>query len=130
MVVTTAHIVLASVGALVFVGIFTIMGIYLYLGYTRMEEILSHVKNCKSITKSRFYLDLGPWGRLVMVGIVAGFLALPDLYIKNGSLDADDIKNFPEPLKRRLALSHYIVWGLGLCMFISAIGMKFLDGAA
>lgn len=125
--ISSPHDFFAVLCALTFLGIFSMAGIYLYWGYTRMEEILGHVKNCKVITGSRFYLHMGPWGRLVMVGMVAGFLARPTSYIKKGILDANEIDTFPQPLKRRLTLSHYIVWGLGGIMLLSVSAMKAIE---
>ncbi|MCB2252943.1 hypothetical protein KTQ74_13630 [Pseudomonas chlororaphis] len=113
--------------ALTFLGIFGMAGTYLYWGYARIEEVLKHLQNCKAITGSRFYLQMGPWGRLVMIGMVAGFLAFPASYIKKGILDANDIDAFPQPFKRKLIMSHYVVWGLGGSMLLSVSTMKALE---
>lgn len=125
--ISSPHDFFVVLCALTFLGIFGMAGIYLYWGYTRMEEILGHIKNSKAITGSRFYLHMGPWGRLVMVGMVAGFLAFPASYIKKGILETNEVKTFPQPFKGRLIMSHYIVWGLGGSMLLSISAMKVIE---
>ncbi len=63
MVITTAHIVLGVFIGVTFLGMFTLIGYYFYLGYTRMDSILEAVKNCSLINSYRFYLYMGPWGK-------------------------------------------------------------------
>lgn len=105
---------------------FTMIGIYLYWGYTRMDEMLGYVKNCQMITGNRFYLHMGAWGRMMMVGVVAGYLACPGFFIRRGLLDADEISNFPQPLKRRLIVSHWIMGGLLVSLGLEYIAMTII----
>ncbi|AVO58953.1 hypothetical protein [Pseudomonas chlororaphis] len=125
--ISSPHDFFVVLCALTFLGIFSVAGAYLYWGYTCMEEILDRFRSCTAMTGSRFYLQMGPWGRLVMVGMAAGFLAFPASYIKKGILDASEIDTFPQPLKRRLIMSHYLVWGLGGVMILSVSAMKLIE---
>ncbi|AJO79679.1 hypothetical protein [Pseudomonas sp. MRSN 12121] len=126
MVITAAHIVLGGCIGITFLGMFTMLGVYLYWGYTRMDEMLGHVRNCQMITGNRFYLSMGPWGRMMMVGVVAGYLACPGFFIRRGLLDADEINNFPQPLKRRLIISHYIMGGLLLSLLMESAAVTLI----
>ncbi|WJV25098.1 MULTISPECIES: hypothetical protein [Pseudomonas] len=126
MVITTAHIVLGVFIGITFLGMFTMIGVYIYWGYTRMDEMLGYVKNCQMITGNRFYLHMGAWGRMMMVGVVAGYLACPGFFIRRGLLDADEISNFPQPLKRRLIVSHWIMGGLLVSLGLEYIAMTII----
>ncbi|AZD60700.1 hypothetical protein C4K18_2727 [Pseudomonas chlororaphis subsp. aurantiaca] len=42
--VGTADLVLVSFGGVTFLGMFIVMGVYLYWGYTRMDNILAGLK--------------------------------------------------------------------------------------
>ncbi|OLF52968.1 hypothetical protein [Pseudomonas chlororaphis] len=126
MVITTAHIVLGVFIGITFIGMFAMMGVYLYWGYTRIGEMLGYVKNCQMITGNRFYLHMGAWGRIMMVGVVAGYLAFPGFFIRRGLLDADEINNFPQPLKRRLIISHYLMGGLLVVLVIESVAVMLI----
>lgn len=126
--VGTADLVLVSFGGVTFLGMFIVMGVYLYWGYTRMDSILAGLKNCLLVNRYRFYLYMGPLGRLMMIGGVAGCFAFSRYLIRNGLLNSEDINDFPEPLKGRLILSHYIALGLIASLFIEAIAVKILRG--
>ncbi|AZC30845.1 hypothetical protein C4K38_2885 [Pseudomonas chlororaphis subsp. piscium] len=126
--VDTADIVLASLGGVTFLGMFIVMGYYLYLGYTRMDSILEAVKNCSLINSYRFYLFMGPWGKMMMVAGVGSCLLFSNYLIKHGALDKGDIENFPEPLKGRLLMLQYIGWVLLASLFLEVIAVKILRG--
>ncbi|PNA73835.1 hypothetical protein C1Y33_26465, partial [Pseudomonas sp. FW305-76] len=66
-------------------------------------------------------LYMGAWGRMMMVGVVAGYLACPGFFIRRGLLDADEINNFPQPLKRKLIISHWIMGGL-----LASLGLEYI----
>ncbi|WP_259699815.1 hypothetical protein [Pseudomonas chlororaphis] len=87
MVITTTHIVLGVFIGITFLGMFTLIGYYFYLGYTRMDSILEAVKNCSLINSYRFYLFMGPWGKMMMVAGVGNCLLFSKYLIKHGALD-------------------------------------------
>ncbi|MCB2252185.1 hypothetical protein KTQ74_09775 [Pseudomonas chlororaphis] len=126
MVITTAHIVLGVFIGITFLGMFVLIGIYMYLGYTSMDKILEAVRNCSLINRYRFYLSVGPWGKMVMVGGVASCLLFSGYLIKHGELSKDDIDNFPEPLKGRLLMSQYVGWALMASLAIEVVAVKML----
>lgn len=128
MVITTTHIVLGVFIGVTFLGMFTLIGYYFYLGYTRMDSILEAVKNCSLINRYRFYLFMGPWGKMMMVAGVGNCLLFSNYLIKHGALDKGDIENFPEPLKGRLLMLQYIGWVLLASLFLEVIAVKILRG--
>ncbi|POA62930.1 hypothetical protein [Pseudomonas sp. GW531-T4] len=116
--VTTADLILVSCGGVTFLGVVILMGVYLYWGYTRMDKIMDEVKGCKLISRYKFYLRMGVWGRVMLVAGVAGCLAFPGYLIKHGQLSSEDIDRFSEPLKSKLILSHHVAWGLAASLVI------------
>ncbi len=94
------------------------IGISLHLAYTKMEDMLDHLKNC-SLSKTLTPLnERGPWGKFLLVGGISGVLTFPNLYIKHGTVNADDIRNFPVKLKRKLVFIHWVCITLLIGMFV------------
>jgi len=121
---TTLEYVLASFCLITFIGTLIMIGVYLHWGNTKTEEIMNHVKNCKIINNNRFYLYMGAWGRMAMMGMISGFLAFPGYHLRKGMLDIDDINNFPELLKKKLIMSFYIGWGILISLALEVIAIK------
>ncbi|WP_063430217.1 hypothetical protein [Pseudomonas chlororaphis] len=121
-----AEYVLASCCLVTLSGGVIISGVFFYWGCTRMDEILGYVKNCKIIMGNRFYLYMGAWGRMAMVGMVAGSLAYPGYHIRKGLMDVDDINNFPEPFKRRLIKLFNIQLVFVVCFIVEFIILKLI----
>ena len=82
------------------------MSIMLFLSYTRTDYILSHLEHSPIITSRTFFNNAGPWGRLLLIGTVAGLLASPDSSIRKGGASPEDIEKFPSNLKRLLVFLH------------------------
>ncbi len=96
-------------------------GMALRIGYTQMDLMLSHLKKSSAVTALASLRHGGPWGVLLLVGGIAGFVAFPDFYIKRGTIDADDINNFPAKLKTKLTRLYRVVILLLSCMGILLI---------
>lgn len=112
-----ADYVLACCSVVTMCGGVAVSAVYLYLGFTRMDEILGCVKRCEIVERNKFYFYMGGLGRLIMVGMVAGFLAYPKFLVKKGAMDARDIESFPELLGRRLV----ILFNVHLVLFVSFV---------
>ncbi|AMS17678.1 hypothetical protein A3218_26550 [Pseudomonas chlororaphis] len=121
-----AEYALAFCGVVTLSGGAIISGVFFYWGCKRMDEILGYVKNCKIIMNNRFYLYMGAWGRMAMIGMVAGSLAYPGYYIRKGMMDIEDIRNFPEPLKRRLIKLFNIQLVFAACFIVEFIILKLI----
>ena len=95
-------------------GLFILLGVALHLAYTRMDTMLSHLKNCPAVMVREPFKNGGPWGRLFLLSGIIGVITAPNIYLRDGGASAEDLINFPAPLKRRLILIKRGAWGL-LC---------------
>ncbi|MBP5076748.1 hypothetical protein HUS84_22735 [Pseudomonas chlororaphis] len=118
--------VLASCGVVTLSGGIIISGVFFYWGCTRMDEILGYVKNCKAVINNRFYLYMGAWGRMAMVGMIAGSLAYPNYHVRKGLMDADDVNNFPKPFKKKLVVLFNMQLVLLFCFMVELIVLKLI----
>lgn len=124
--ITTVHIVLGSFMGITFLGAFIMIGAHLYWIRTHLNEALAHLKNSPIVNQQRAFLYFGIWGKMALLGGIAGFLTYSGYFIKRGLLDADEVNNFPEPLKKKLIASHYILGGLLTSFFIEYIAMRLI----
>jgi hypothetical protein len=110
----------------VFVLILLSLALWLYTAYTRMDEMLKHLSNCRAIQIRKLLMGKDPFGRLFMMGTIAGVLLTPKFYLKDGGADPDDIAKFPKHLKRVIAIQYgllvlagtlmFALWGIGKYM--------------
>ncbi|MBP5077811.1 hypothetical protein HUS84_31865 [Pseudomonas chlororaphis] len=124
--VTTAEIVLVSFGCITFLGAFIMIGVHLYWIRNHLNEALEHFKNSPIVNQQRGFLYFGTWGKMAVIGGIAGFLAHSGYFIKRGLLDAGEVNSFPEPLKKKLIASHYILGGLLTSFFIEYAVMELI----
>ncbi|MEB0046408.1 MULTISPECIES: hypothetical protein [unclassified Pseudomonas] len=96
------------VGLINFAGIFVWIGVCLHLAYTRMDEMLEHLKNCSTVMARAPLRHGGPWGKLLLIGGISGIVTFPGIYLKHGGVSPEDLNNFPSPLKRKLAVLQWI----------------------
>ncbi|WP_397450605.1 hypothetical protein [Pseudomonas sp. NA-150] len=90
-----------------FGGLFVCIGVALHLAYTKMDMMLEYLKNCPAVINRILFLRSGPWGRLFVLGGIIGVLLLPRPYLRDGGANAEDLKNFPADLKRKLIMLHW-----------------------
>ena len=100
----TADTVFLCVGLICFGGMFIWIGGALYLAYTRMDEMLEYLKNCSAVMIRAPLRFAGPWGKLLLIGGISGIVTFPGVYLKHGGVCVEDLKEFPVPLKRKLAV--------------------------
>lgn len=122
--ISLADKIFLTAGLIDFGGIFIWIGINLHLAYTRMDYMLEHLKNCSLIKTLTPLNQGGPWGKFLLVGGISGVLTFPQMYIKRGAANADDIRNFPAPLKRKLVILHWACIALLIGMFMLFILRK------
>lgn len=89
-------------------AIFILMGVFLYLGYTRMGEVLACLEGCYAVQQRKFLMYGGPWGRIMLMASIAGIVTFPGIYLKHGGVSKSDLDNFPFALKRKLVLLHVL----------------------
>ncbi|MFJ2448650.1 hypothetical protein [Pseudomonas sp. NPDC087626] len=115
-----AEFVVGSLGGAILILIFIWIAVALYLAYTKMDVMLEHLKNSSAVKALAFYRQLGVWGHLKLIGEIAALITSPDKCIKSGRLSAQDIENFPAPLKKKLILLRWSVLVLVSLLFLVA----------
>jgi hypothetical protein len=86
--------------------------IALRIGYTQMDGMLEHLKNSSAVVTLAPLRNGGPWGILILVGGISGFVTFPEFYIKRGTINPKDIEEFPAKLKRNLTILQWSVIAL------------------
>ncbi|MDX9666761.1 hypothetical protein QMK50_17485 [Pseudomonas sp. P5_152] len=109
-----------SLGGVVLLLMIIWIVIALYLAYAKMDVMLEHLKNSRSVMRLSGSRRIGPWGQLMLIGGIAGFVTFPRRYINKGAICAEDIHNFPAPLKRTLVVLHWS--GLVLLCLLFLVG--------
>ena len=104
---STAEYIFGYTGGLVLLGVLVWISIALHLAYTKIDLILTHLKNCPAIMVRAPLRHGGPWGKLLLVGGISGIITFPNFYLKRGELSADDLSKFPVQLKRKLVLMQW-----------------------
>lgn len=102
MTVSVADQLFLVAGLLDFGGIFVCIGVALHMAYTQMDLMLEHLKNCSAVMVQAPLREGGPWGKLLLVGWIAGVVTFPGYYLKHGGASIEDLKSFPASLKRKL----------------------------
>lgn len=99
------------------------IGFALHTAYTQMDVMLDHLLNCPAVRARAPLRHGGPWGKLLLVGGLSGIVTFPNGLLKRGLLSAEDLRTFPAPLKRKLAVMQWSVIGLlGFAFLLWAVG--------
>jgi len=117
---STADKLFLAVGLIDFGGLIACIGFTLYLAYTKMKDLLGYFQNSPAVIALAPLKCGGPWGRLMLVGGISGFVTFPEFYIKRGRVSADDIKNLPLSLRYKLIVLQWTSIILLLIMFCLA----------
>ncbi|MHC8353757.1 hypothetical protein ACYZTL_00490 [Pseudomonas sp. LB3P81] len=104
------------IGLIDFVGAFISIGISLHLAYTKMDVMLNHLQNCPAVMIRAPLRNAGAWGNMLLLGAIMGVMTTPQIYLRDGGANAEDLKNFPASLKRKLIILQWTGWGLLLVM--------------
>lgn len=102
--VSIADQIFLAFSLLIFGGIFVCIGVSLHMAYTQMELMLAHLKNSSAIQPHIPLKNGGPWGKLLLVGWIAGIVTFPGFYLKRGEVSIEELNAFPTALKRKLAM--------------------------
>jgi hypothetical protein len=103
---------------MVFVLIFISLALWFYTSYTKMDEMLKHLSNCRAIQIRKPLMGKDPLGRFLMMGTIAGVLLTPKLYLRDGGADPEDIETFPKKLKKVIAIQYSVLVFSGTSMFV------------
>ena len=102
--VSIADQIFLAFSLLIFGGIFVCIGVSFHMAYTQMELMLAHLKNSSAIQPHIPLKNGGPWGKLLLVGWIAGIVTFPGFYLKRGEVSIEELNAFPTALKRKLAM--------------------------
>jgi hypothetical protein len=58
----------------VIVCMFVWVGVALRVGHMQMDQMLEHLKNSPSVMTLAALRNGGPWGRLMLIGGISGFV--------------------------------------------------------
>ena len=124
MTVSVADQVFLVLGLSIFGGAVFCIGLSLHMAYTKMELMLEHLKNC-SIVRTHAPLKYGgPWGKLMLIGWIAGVFAFPEYYLKRGQASLNDLNDFPANLRKKLVMLKWASLVLFAAMIILFIFRK------
>jgi hypothetical protein len=99
-------------------GLIICLGVVFHMAYTKMDLMLGHLKNCSVVSTHAPLKEGGPWGRLLLIGWIAGIVTFPGYYLKNGGVSTEDLMNFPAHLKRRLVVTKWVAIVLLVAMIL------------
>ncbi|WP_233609153.1 hypothetical protein [Pseudomonas saxonica] len=124
MTVSVADQVFLVLGLSIFSGAFICIGLSLYMAYTKRELMLEQLKNCSIVRTHAPLKDGGPWGKLMLLGWIAGVFAFPEYYLKRGQASHDDLNNFPVHLRNKLVMLKWASFVLFTAMVVLFIFRK------
>ena len=124
---TTTMFVVGYISALVFICMFACLGVGLHIYYTKKDLIIEHMKNSSAV-----HSPTGAGGlreKLQFVGGVSTALTFSRFYLKHGMISADDLENFPKPLRRKLIVLQWTGMGsliaMALLLVLSEVIKKY-----
>ena len=123
--ISTADKIYLCVWLVYFASMLAWIGAAMYLAYTKMDLMLAHMKNSPIVMIRRFLIHAGLWGRMHVFGVIMGMMVMPGMALRRGAVSAEDLKNFPADLKRKLIVMQWVGWGLLLVMCALAAYAKF-----
>lgn len=109
---TTAMTVVSLLCGLAIFGMWIWIAIALHMAYTKMDLLLDLLRDSSAIRDRAFLNSGGPWGRLLLIGGVSGFVTFPGFFLKRGGISTEDLANLPLPTKRKLVALHWSVIAL------------------
>lgn len=115
---STPEMVFFFLSGTLFLMMFIWLGVSLHLAYTKLDVIREHLRNSPSVRRLDLYRHLGPWGKLMFINGIAGYMTFPRRYINKGAIRTEDIEGFPAPLKRKLVIMHRSSLVLSSLMFL------------
>lgn len=95
----------------------------IYIAYFRVNEVIDNLSNSSFVSSNRYYMEAGPFGRLLFIGCVSAVLTFPRRHLERGELNAQDYSRFPTKLMVLIKLVNYSVWTLSALFLITwAVG--------
>lgn len=114
----SAELIMGYMGGVILGCMFIFLGVALHMAYTKMDLMLECLKNCPTIMVRVPLKYGGPWGRVLLLGAISGFVTFPKTGLKRGGLCPEDLKKMPVVLKRKLVVMYWISIVLMGCMLL------------
>ena len=118
---SNTQLVVGYLCAIVITSIFVWIGVALHMAYTKLDMMLEHLKNCTAIMVRAPLRHGGPWGKLMLIGGISGIITFPGFYLRRGELSLKNLQSLPSPIKRKLAILQWSVWGLLIAMALLVV---------
>ncbi|WP_259679346.1 hypothetical protein [Pseudomonas chlororaphis] len=84
---STSEIAFGYLGGVVILGTLVWIGVALHMAYTKLDELLDHLKNCSAIMARAPLKHGGPWGKLLLIGGISGTVTFPGFHLKRGATE-------------------------------------------
>lgn len=123
---TTTAFIAGYLCGLVLVCMFVWIAIALHIAYTKMDTMLEYLKNSSSVMALAPLKRGGPWGRLLLIGGISGFVTFPNFYIRRGGVNPEDLRKLPKPLKRQLVVLQWSAITLFISLMLSVASYKLI----
>ena len=119
---STVDFVIGCLCGAVIICMFVWIAFALRIAFTQMDLMLGLLRNCSFIESLAKFKQGGLWGKLLLVGSVSGVVAFSGLYVRRGTVDAEDIRRIPVHLKRRLVFLQWAGIVLISLLFFASVG--------
>ncbi|KAB0493894.1 hypothetical protein [Pseudomonas vancouverensis] len=116
MTLSAADTLFLVIGVVDISGMFAGIGYMLFLANTKMDLLQKAFKNSWGVTGAGYG---GVWAKLMVVGRISGYVTFSTFYIDRGVVSADDLKNLPISLRRKLMA---LQWG-GIVLLTVMFGL-------
>ncbi len=96
---------------------------FLFMAYRNLETLLSLFPNSTYVKRQKLL-----WGgnglrsRFMLTSSLAAVALWPNGHIKRGELDEDEVRNLPNPIKRRMVVAWWLC-AVGMAWLFLAVGL-------
>lgn len=87
-------------GSGIFFLMFFNMAICSYVAFSKLEQVESHLENCKLVERNRRVFGSGFFGRTYRLSQIGGMLIYPKILVRNGEANPEEIQKLPKDLRR------------------------------
>lgn len=115
---TTVYLLLGTTGALVLVGILLWMAVALYVGYTRLGEIMACFQNSPGVRAKAFLRDAGILGKLNLIASISSLVTFPANALATADVCPEDLQSLPPLLRRKLIVLQCTLIFLNVSLFV------------
>lgn len=115
---TLPEIIFVLTGMVLIVSILSVMIVFLYMAYFRMDKILENLGSSHAILIKKRSLGMDPISRLLLMNCISALFIFSRQSVKSGDMSLEDYEKFPAGLKRIIEVCGRL---LGVLTVVSAI---------